>query len=123
MKTFIISLALILFSVALFAQKESEYNYEKDQLAFELCGLYTIDQSIRTPEIFKLLGRNMIAFDSINFSKFIKFVKKNGFPNKKMVGEHNWSHPSVGGVGFRYLVHNPNKVATEYYGLFRTQLE
>lgn len=96
----------------------------QDSLAFELCQLYAIDQTIRNPDYIKVLGmERMVKVDSLNFEKFISFVRQNGFPNEKMVGSNNWERECVCALGFIYLVHNPKKVAVEYYDLFKAELD
>lgn len=95
---------------------------EQDALAFELCQLYAIDQTIRTKEYSEVLRERIIEFDILNFDKFLSFVKKNGFPNRKQVGEKNWMQDCVRNVGFVYLSHNPDKVMKNY-DLFKAEVD
>jgi hypothetical protein len=119
MKHFIILSLFSLLFVNICAQEIKDTN----TLAFDLCELSAIDQTIRTPEYFDVLKKEFAKVDSLNFNKFIKFVKANGFPNKKLVGEGNWVHGCVRMTGFMYLVHNPKKVAGEYYNLFKAEVD
>jgi hypothetical protein len=96
---------------------------QQDALAFEICQLYAIDQTIRNPEYLNVLKERTVKVDSLNFDKFIAFVKKNGFPNEKCAGEKNWMQGCVRMAGFVYLVHNPGKVAKEYYNLFKSEVD
>lgn len=122
MKHFLTSLLLLFLFVNVHAQEETQIS-QQDNLAFELCHLNAIDQMIRTPEYFNILKEHMVKVDSLNFDKFITFVRKNGFPNEKLVGERNWIQGCVRSPGFLYLVHNPKKVAKEYYNLFKGEVE
>ncbi len=114
----LLSILLPLF-VNVFAQETKNQN----TLAFELCQLFAIDQTIRAPEYYNILKDKVSKIDSLNLNKFIEFVEKNGFPNKKMVGEENWIQGCVRMAGFVYLVHNPKKVVREYYNLFKTEVD
>lgn len=120
MKHFLTLLLFLPLFANVHAQEEAS---QQDNLAFELCQLYAIDQSIRIPEYFNILKGHTIKVDSLNFNRFIAFVKKNGFPNEKLVGEKNWMQGCVRSTGFVYLVHNPNKIANEYYDLFKGEVD
>ncbi len=120
MKQVLQLLVLLFFSANIYGQELT--TSQQDSLAFELCQLYAIDQTIRNSDYMEILKERIIKFDSLNFDKFISFVKKNGFPNKKMVGEKNWEQQCVSSTGFIYLVHNPTKIAKEYYDLFMSEV-
>ncbi len=119
MKHLILLLLLLTLLVNVCAQETSQQKF----LAFELCQLSAIDQTIREPEYFNILKGGWSKVDSLNFNKFIGFVEKNGFPNRKLVGEENWAQGCVNMTGFLYLVHNPKKIAGEYYNLFKTEVD
>lgn len=125
MKYIYVLLFLLSFSniQAQYTIKQDSVVFHQNRLAFELSQLYAIDQTIRSSDYMKVIGKNMVAIDSLNFEKFISFVKENGFPNKKMVGDINWAQESVGAVGFVYMVHNPKKVAKKYYELFKSEID
>lgn len=119
MKHLILLLVLLHSLVNIFAQETKN----QKALAFELCQLSAIDQTIREPEYSNILKENWSKIDSLNFNKFIDFVKKNGFPNVKLVGEENWSQPCIMMAGFTYLVHNPKRVTKKYYNLFKIEVD
>ncbi|HAY3551081.1 hypothetical protein KRE47_12300 [Elizabethkingia meningoseptica] len=79
------------------------------KLSFELCEIYGFDQGIRT-EGLKLENKSIREMDSINFFRIITFIRKNGFPNEKLLGKENFSHECVVGASFAVLLHNPQRV-------------
>lgn len=121
MKNFFALLLFLLLYINVSAQETT--TSEQDDLAFELCQLFAIDQAIRNPEYSNVLKERIIKIDSLNFDKFIAFVSKNGFPAEKLVGEKNWMQGCVRSVGFLYLVHNPNKIVTKYYEFFKAEVD
>ncbi|MDR1092003.1 MAG: hypothetical protein LBL79_13085 [Prevotella sp.] len=116
----LISLSFLLF---LFANVCAQEIKSQNTLAFDLCQLSAIDQTIRTTEYFDILKKEWAKADSLNFNKFIEFVKENGFPNEKLVGEENWTQGCVKMAGFIYLVHNPKRVAGKFYNLFKDEVD
>lgn len=99
----------------------------KEKLAFELCAIYGSDQSIRDKKLkgkkikIGLLLKNM---DSINFDKYVTFVKKNGYPNKNLLGEF-YKNECVGGTSGVILLHNAFRLVenAEYYNLFLNEVK
>lgn len=116
---------LILLSIllSLLVSVCAQENKSQNTLAFELCQLCAIDQIIRASEYFNILKERCSRIDSLNLNKFIEFVKEYGFPNEKLEGKENWAQGCVRMAGFCYLVHNPKRVAGEYYNLFRTEVD
>ncbi len=55
----------------------------QDSLAFELCQMFGSDQGLRDS-----LLRYDTELDSVNFYKMIRFVKKYGYPNMKLLGDN-----------------------------------
>lgn len=98
----------------------------KDSLAFELCQIYGGDQGVRdmklltTTKIMKLLPN----IDTISFNKLVKFVRKNGYPTKKLLGEDNFSFECVESAGIVVLLHNPHRLVNEkeYLDLFLNEV-
>ncbi|MGG7035720.1 MAG: hypothetical protein ACI7YS_11095 [Flavobacterium sp.] len=91
----------------------------QDSLAFELCQLYGSDQGLR--ETMKLNG----ALDTLNFIKLVKFVKENGYPNIKLVGEKNAKHECVLSTAGAILLHNYWRLAKEdeHFYLFQNEVK
>lgn len=116
-------LIILSFFLLLFANIFAQETKNQNTLAFELCQLSAIDQTIRESEYSNILKEEWSKVDSLNFNKFIEFVKKNGFPNVKLVGEENWAQPCVMMAGFIYLVHNPKRVTKKYYDLFKSEVD
>jgi len=96
---------------------------QQDALAFELCQLHAIDQTIRNPEYSNILRERTPRIDSLNLNKYITFVKENGCPREELVGSKNWMQGCVRSVNFLYLVHNPTRIAKEYYDLFKAEVD
>ncbi|RNL86693.1 hypothetical protein ED312_11210 [Sinomicrobium pectinilyticum] len=97
---------------------------KQDSLAFELCKIYGSDQGIRDMKLISRKETGALKFsphlDSINFFKIVDFVKKNGIPNKKLLGEDNFSYECVEGAFFAVLLHTPHMLVNnkEYLDVF-----
>ena len=108
-------------------------NINQDSLAFELCQIYGFDQGIRSgffPSKNKPKGLHMgwsliLAVDTVNFRKIVAFVKKHGFPSKKLLGEDNYSHECVEAAATAVLLHNPHRLVNEkeYLELFLSEVD
>ena len=97
----------------------------KDSLAFELCEMYGLDQGIRDPEIFSILGINSRKVDTLSFNRLVIFVKEYGYPNKELIGEKNWKHECVAMAAMAIMLHNPYRLVNEkeYFDLFLSEVE
>lgn len=93
---------------------------KQNALAFELCELYGSDQGLRTKVLGSKSNQLLPKLDSINFTKFLAFVQKNGMPNENLLGKDNYAVECVKMAGFSILLHNPEKLIhnTAYYNLF-----
>ena len=79
----------------------------KDSLAIRLIELYGSDQiARRNHKIFTSL-------DTINFNELMQFIKTNGFPNKKLLGDENMKVESVKMAAISILLHNPHRLVNE----------
>jgi hypothetical protein len=85
----------------------------KDSLAFELCKMYGLDQGVRESSGFKGKWNFIFSVDSLNFDRAMKFIKENGYPNEKLVGEKNYKNECVSNSIFAILLHNPHRVVNE----------
>ena len=66
-------------------------NSTREKLAVELIQIHTIDQGVRDTSLHEYLEGTLpfrLAIDSINFDRFIHFIKKVGYPNKKLLGRY-----------------------------------
>lgn len=99
----------------------------QDSLAFELCKLYGSDQGLRDPYIYggKVGWAYVQKIDSINFKKLVAFVKDNGFPTKKLLGEKNYSHECVEAAAIAILLHTPHILVKdkEYFNVFLNEVK
>ncbi|MBE7646751.1 hypothetical protein LNJ05_12835 [Tenacibaculum finnmarkense genomovar ulcerans] len=126
---FILTLFFVIISCSTYkkAIKTNPEKRLKDSLAFELCQIYGSDQGVRdmklltTTKIMKFLPN----IDTISFNKLVKFVKKNGYPTKKILGEDNFSFECVESAGIAVLLHNPHRLVNEkkYLDLFLNEVE
>lgn len=95
-------------------------------MAFELCALYSADQSIREREVFENMDHEVIKrIDSINFARLIAFIEENGYPNEKLLGKRLEAHECVGSSAFALLLHNPHKLIAheKYFNLLLKEVE
>ncbi len=127
---------ILLFSILLFSgnqKEEKTFSNQhqnlnkniKDSLAFEICGMYGLDQGIRDRELFSLLGRTSRNVDTLSFNRLVKFVKEYGYPNKELLGVENWGHQCVGAAAKVIMLHNPYRLVNEkeYFDLFLIEVE
>lgn len=108
--------------------QHSEINEEsniQDSLAFTLCEMFGLDQGIRDPEIFSILGRNSRKVDTLSFIKLVEFIKAHGYPNKELIGEKNWEHECVAMAAMAIMLHNSYRLVNEkeYFDLFLNEVE
>ncbi len=102
------------------SQEPNNFEKKQDSLAFELCQIYGLDQGIRLSEGFPnkmILVQNI---DTLCFKRIINFIKINGYPTKKLLGERNYKHECVAAASFAVLLHNPHRLVNEkeYFDLF-----
>ncbi len=92
----------------------------QDSLAFELCKIYGLDQGIRKSPGMPNKWNFMLPIDSINFFKILDFTKTHGFPNKKILGQENYSHECVQASAIAILLHTPHILVNnkEYLDVF-----
>lgn len=95
-------------------------------MAFELAQIFAIDQGIRDNHILKTypteISKIMPAIDSINFDKFIAFIKDYGYPRKSLIGEY-LKYENVKAAGLVTLLHNPRRlIEPEIYQMFRKEV-
>ena len=97
------------------------------KLAFELCMIYGSDQGVRDDKLkhkdikIGALFKNM---DSVNFDKLILFVNKNGYPNKKLLGDF-YLNECVSHTAGAVLLHNSHRLVNEkkYFNLFFNEVK
>lgn len=100
----------------------------RERLAFELAQIFAFDQGIRDFHILKNyygeLTKIMPAIDSINFEKFVAFIKEYGYPTKSLLGEY-FKYESVRMADVVMLLHNPRRLVkdSEIYQLFKNEVE
>jgi hypothetical protein len=136
--TFLLATLLLLVgvasckSVAISQQKNTEIDgaaqRKQDSLAFELCQIYGLDQGIRNDFLKQEhidFGNVYQAIDTLNFDRIITFIERNGYPNKQLLGEKNYSFESVQSVAGVVLLHNPHRLVNEqkYYDLFLNEVK
>jgi hypothetical protein len=107
-----------------FQIKKNNTNFKKDSLAFELCKIYGLDQGIRD-NFLKGEHISYAKIDSLNFDNITAFVKKNGFPNEKLLGKRNYSQECVQAAAISVLLHNSYRIANEdlYFNLFLNEVK
>lgn len=97
----------------------------QDSLAFELCTMYGLDQGVRHDSLAYDRRDVMPKVDSLNFKRLISFVKQNGFPNKRLVGDNFYAHECVELAAVAIMLHNPHRLVNEkeYFDLFFEEVE
>ena len=98
---------LLLFVVLYGCSAQSKRNSENN-LAFELCEIYGIDQGIRQEGIV-IDKKSNIKIDSLNFQRVINFINKNGYPNKDNIGTYI-NEKCVQAAAIVVLLHNPQHI-------------
>ena len=99
--------ALLLFVILYGCSVQSKRN-SKNNLAFELCEIYGIDQGIRQEGIV-IDKKSNIKIDSLNFQRVINFINKNGYPNKDNIGTYI-NEKCVQATATIVLLHNPQHI-------------
>lgn len=97
----------------------------QDSLAFELCAIYGLDQGIRNDSLNINKRAVMPKVDTLNFNRFVDFVKKHGYPNRNLLGEENFKHECVNSADLAVMLHNPHRLVNEkeYFDLFYEEVE
>ena len=98
---------LLLFVVLYGCSAQSKRNSENN-LAFELCEIYGIDQGIRQDGIV-IDKKSNIKIDSLNFQRVMNFINKNGYPNKDNIGTYI-NEKCVQATATIVLLHNPQHI-------------
>jgi len=98
---------LLLFVVLYGCSAQSKRN-SRNNLAFELCEIYGIDQGIRQEGIV-IDKKSNIKIDSLNFQRIINFINKNGYPNKDNIGTYI-NEKCVQAAAIVVLLHNPQHI-------------
>ena len=98
---------LLLFVFLYGCSAQSKRN-SRNNLAFELCEIYGIDQGIRQEGIV-IDKKSNIKIDSLNFQRVINFINKNGYPNKDNIGTYI-NEKCVQAAAIVVLLHNPQHV-------------
>ena len=98
---------LLLFVVLYGCSAQSKRNSENN-LAFELCEIYGIDQGIRQEGIV-IDKKSNIKIDSLNFQRVINFINKNGYPNKDNIGTYI-NEKCVQAAAIVVLLHSPQHI-------------
>lgn len=129
----------LLFCIVIFSSCKSQKqhlvkNYKdksiqvQDSLAFELCQIFGLDQGIRDPFLWRKhieFGNVHRAIDTLSFNRVVDFVKKNGYPNEKLLGKENIKIECVEGAAFAVLLHNPHRLVNEkeHFNLFLNEVK
>ena len=98
---------LLLFVVLYGCSAQSKRNL-RNNLAFELCEIYGIDQGIRQDGIV-IDKKSNIKIDSLNFQRVMNFINKNGYPNKDNIGTYI-NEKCVQAAAIVVLLHNPQHI-------------
>ena len=98
---------LLLFVVLYGCSAQSKRN-SRNNLAFELCEIYGIDQGIRQEGIV-IDKKSNIKIDSLNFQRVINFINKNGYPSKDNIGTYI-NEKCVQAAAIVVLLHNPQQI-------------
>ena len=98
---------LLLFVVLYGCSAQSKRNL-RNNLAFELCEIYGIDQGIRQEGIV-IDKKSYIKIDSLNFQRVMYFINKNGYPNKDNIGTYI-NEKCVQATATIVLLHNPQHI-------------
>ena len=105
---------VLLLFVVLYGCSAQSKRTSKNNLAFELCAMYGLDQGIRNYDIKFNRSEIMPKIDSANFYRLITIIKENGYPNPKNVGKRNLKDQEcVGLAAAAILLHNPHRVVKE----------
>ena len=107
-KVSVIIKVLLLF-VVLYGCSAQSKRTSKNNLAFELCEIYGIDQGIRQEGIVIDKKSNIKKIDSLNFQRVINFINKNGYPNKDNIGTYI-NEECVQAAATVVLLHNPQHI-------------
>ena len=106
-KVSVIIKVLLLF-VVLYGCSAQSKRTSKNNLAFELCEIYGIDQGIRQEGIV-IDKKSNIKIDSLNFQRVINFINKNGYPNKDNIGTYI-NEKCVQAAAIVVLLHSPQHI-------------
>ena len=98
----------LLLCVILYGCSVQSKRNSKNNLAFELCEIYGIDQGIRQEGIV-IDKKSNIKIDSLNFQRVINFINKNGYPNKDNIGTYI-NEKCVQATATIVLLHNPQHI-------------
>lgn len=122
MKSYILN-SILFFVVAAPCISQNNKTLQ-DSLSFELCQLFAADQSIRELKLDKEIIIATKKLDSINFNKAISFIRQNGFPNEKLLGENFYSQECVQAACTVVLLHNPRRaIEPDVYSLLKNEVE
>ena len=99
---------VLLLFVVLYGCSAQSKRTSKNNLAFELCEIYGIDQGIRQEGIV-IDKKSNIKIDSLNFQRVINFINKNGYPNKDNIGTYI-NEKCVQATATIVLLHNPQHI-------------
>ena len=99
---------VLLLFVVLYGCSVQSKRTSKNNLAFELCEIYGIDQGIRQEGIV-IDKKSNIKIDSLNFQRVINFINKNGYPNKDNIGTYI-NEKCVQAAAIVVLLHNPQHI-------------
>ena len=105
--------------------KTDSIKYLQDSLAFELAQMYGLDQGIRVSEGFPNKMKLIQNVDTFNFERMMKFVRENGIPSKKLVGEENFKRECVQSAFFAIMLHNPHRLVNEkeYFNIILNEVK
>ncbi|AQX12497.1 hypothetical protein BAX94_01865 [Elizabethkingia meningoseptica] len=112
LKAVFFSLLLFLVIACKITYKE-HYDKTQDNLSYELCQIYGFDQGIRDTVLTFNKRKVMPEIDSVNFVRIISFIRKNGFPNEKLLGKRNFSQECVESSAVAVLLHNPQRIVKD----------
>jgi hypothetical protein len=90
--------------------------------------IYGLDQGIRNDFLKREhsdFGNVYQAIDTLNCDRIITFIERNGYPNKQLLGEKNYSFESVQSAAGVVLLHNPHRLVNEqeYFELFLNEVK
>lgn len=81
-----------------------------DSLSNELCKIYGLDQGVRHLPDFERKTETIHLVDSVNFNKIITFIKNNGYPSAKKLGDNYKKFECVELSATSILLHNPKRI-------------
>lgn len=89
----------------------TDYMTHNDSLVMEIIEVYALDQGIRDSAVHAFDEKSIAIsrVDSICFSKAIMFIKKYGWPTKKMLGKYAGYEPAQAGF-MPIMLHHPKKM-------------